>query len=108
VPLPMNVTPLDASLLNVYYANSTIKELIDKMMIEQWHATTVFENYYNECQPIQCIYTFETKNDVIYILTTMFGIAGGLVTVLELVVPRFVNIIMYCIRKLRTRIASEM
>jgi hypothetical protein len=76
-------------------------------MIEQWYTPAIFENYYNECQPKQCIYTFKTNHDVIYIFTTLFGIAGGLITVLELVLPRLVNIIVYCIQKQRTRIVPE-
>jgi hypothetical protein len=109
LPSPsMNVTALDASSSSNYPKNSTIKKLVDNLMIEQWNTTTVFENYYNACQPKQCTYTFETHNDIIYILTTLFGIAGGLTQTLKLVIPRFVNIILYCIRKQRTRIIPEM
>jgi hypothetical protein len=98
---------LDASLSSEYSMNSTIKELVDNLMIKQWNVSSNFENYYNECQPIERTYTFETKNDVIYIVTTLFGVAGGLTTVLELVVPRFVNIIAYYVRKQRTRVVPE-
>jgi hypothetical protein len=103
----VNVTVLDASLSSEYSMNSTIKELVDNLMIKQWNVSSNFENYYNECQPIERTYTFETKNDVIYIVTTLFGVAGGLTTVLELVVPRFVNIIAYYVRKQRTRVVPE-
>ena len=103
----MNVTALDASLTS-YPKNSTIKYLIDNLMIEQWNNVTVFEDYYNECQPMQCTYTFETHHDIVYIFTTLFGIVGGLATILELVVPRSLKIIAYCIRKRRTRIVPEM
>jgi hypothetical protein len=71
--------------------NSTIKTLVDNLMIEEWNTTTIFENYYNECQPIQCTYSFAKRHDLIYIVTTLFGIAGGLTTVLELVLPRLVK-----------------
>ncbi len=103
----MNVTALNASLSN-YSENSPIRELVHNLMIEQLNAVMVFENYYNECRPIQCTYTFETHNDIVYIFTTLFGIAGGLTTVLKFVVPRFVNIIVHCIRRQRTRIVPEM
>jgi hypothetical protein len=102
----INITALDASLSN-YSIKSTIGELVENLMIEQWYAPTIFENYYNECQPIQCTFTFETNNDLIYIFTTLFGVAGGLVTVLNLVIPRLVNPIMYCIRKQRSRVSPE-
>jgi hypothetical protein len=102
-----NMTALNAS-LSKYFENSTIQELIDNLMIEKKDTFLTFENYYNECLPIQCTYTFETNNDIIYIVTTLFGVAGGLTTVFKLVIPRFVNIIMYLIRKHITRIVPEM
>jgi hypothetical protein len=87
------VTPLNESLLNVYSIHSTIREIVDNMMIEEWNVSSIFENYYNVCQPIQCTYTLETKNDMIYIFITLFGIAGGLTTVLELILPRLIKLI---------------
>jgi hypothetical protein len=107
LPSPsMNVIALNAS-LSKYSENSTIQELVDNLMIEQWNVSLIFEHYYNECLPMQCTYTLETKNDVIYIFTTLFGIVGGLTTVLKLLIPRLGNIIVYCIRKQRTRIVPE-
>jgi hypothetical protein len=73
--------------------NSTIKELLDSLMIEQWNVSPIFENYYNECQPIKCTYILDTNNDMIYIFTTLFGIAGGLTTVLRLILPRLIKLI---------------
>jgi hypothetical protein len=90
---PMDVTALDVSLLSEYSMNSTIKELVENLMIEQWNFSSNFESYYNECQPVRCTYTFETNNDVIYIATTLFGIAGGLVTVLKFIVPRLIKLV---------------
>jgi hypothetical protein len=62
-------------------------------MIEKWNATPIFERYYNECQPKNCKYSITKRNDLIYISTTLFGLAGGLTTVLELVIPRLVKFI---------------
>ncbi len=87
----MNVTALDSSLSNHYFINSTIEDLVDHLMIEQWKVSPMYERYYNRCQPIQCIYTVETRNDAIYIVTSLFGIAGGLITGLKFLVPRLVN-----------------
>jgi hypothetical protein len=89
----MNVTALDSSVPSKYSTNSTIKDLVDNLMIEQWNATPIYEQYYNECQPTQCTYTVQTRNDIIYTISALFGIAGGLITVLKLVVPRLVKII---------------
>jgi hypothetical protein len=76
-------------------------------MIEQWNTSTIYEQYYNECQPKECTHTFETTNDAIYIFTTLFAIAGGLTTALELIMPRLVKVIMYCIQKRTIRVVPQ-
>jgi hypothetical protein len=100
----MQATALDSSLPSRYPNDSIIEDLVNNLMIEQWNISSLYNRYYNECQPTQCTYTIETRNDLIYIATTLFGIAGGLTTVLEVVVPRLVKFIMYCIRKLSGRV----
>jgi hypothetical protein len=101
------VPALNASIPTKYFRNTTMKELLDNLMIEYWNTSTFYEGYYNECQPAHCTYTFQTRNDIIYIATTLFGIAGGLTTVLKLVVPRLVRYVMYCIRKQTTRVVPD-
>ncbi|CAF1112213.1 unnamed protein product [Adineta steineri] len=97
----MNVTALDSSLPSQYSEDSTIKNLLNSLMIEEWNLTQFYDQYYDECQPIECTYNVKTRNNVIYIVTTMFGIIGGLITVLKLVVPRVVKFI----RKKRSRLS---
>ena len=94
---PMNVTPLNSSLLSQYFINSTIQDLVNNLMIEQWNISTTYENYYNQCQPIECTYTYERKNGVVYIITALLGLLGGLITILKLVIPTLVKFI----RKIR-------
>ncbi len=91
--LSMNPRALNASLSSLYSVNSSVKELIDKLMIEQWNVSPLYERYYNECRPTQCTYKLETNNDIIYIVTTLFGVAGGLITVLQIILPRSVKLV---------------
>ncbi len=88
-----NFTALDASLPSQYTENTTIEELVNILMIEQWNLSTTYEKYYNECRPLQCTYILETRNNVVYIVTTLFGIVGGLTTVLKFILPRLIKLI---------------
>ena len=101
--LSMNVTSLDKSLLVRFFDNSTVQEFLDKLMVEEWKKSIIYEDYYNKCQPSQCTYTHQTKNSAIYIVTTVVGLIGGLLTVLKLTVPRLVKLVAFCIRKWRGR-----
>ena len=107
---PNNVTALNASLLTKYSVNSTIRQLVDNLMIEKWNTHSIFESYYNQCQPTYCTYSFVKRNDLIYIVTTLFGIAGGLTTVLNVIIPRLIKLVrrkrqpQQTLRKFRARI----
>ena len=99
----MNITALDESLPSRFFPNSTLEEVVDVLMVEQWNSSRMYDSYYNECQPKECTYTHQTKNSVIYIVTTLFGLTGGLTTALRLLVPRLVKFIQFCIRKWKMR-----
>jgi hypothetical protein len=85
-----NITALDSSLLSRYLENSTIEDLLDELMVEKWNLSIMHDNYFNECEPRECSYTRQTKNNIIYIVTTIIGLIGGLTTALKLIVPRLV------------------
>jgi hypothetical protein len=88
------------------FQNPTTNDPLRKLIIEQWNFSRMHEGYYNECQPAECVYSYETRNDVVYIIVTVFGLIGGLITILKLIIPRLIKIIFYCIRKWRMRIVS--
>ena len=83
----------NSSFLNVYSNNSTVQDLVDQLMIDTWNSSTMYNQYYNECQPAQCTYSYETRNDLVFIITTLIGLVGGLTTSLKIVIPRLVKLI---------------
>ncbi|CAF0992313.1 unnamed protein product [Adineta steineri] len=89
----MNIRLLDISSKTKYFVNSTVQHLLNQLMIEEWNPNDKYENYYNKCQPIECSYSYETRNGIVYIITALLGLVGGLVTVLKIVVPRMVKFI---------------
>jgi hypothetical protein len=89
--LKLNATILNASLSTKFTANSTVREMIDELMVEQWKWNITFAKYYDECEPNQCTYTIGSRNDVLFIVTTVFGLVGGLVTILRIIVPRLID-----------------
>ncbi|CAF3716292.1 unnamed protein product [Adineta steineri] len=105
----INITSLNASLPSRFLPNSTFEEIVNGLMIEQWNPSdqsVMYERYFNACRPSECTYIQETKNSIIYIVTTLIGLLGGLITALKLVVPRLVKFVTFCIRKWRMRNAA--
>ena len=89
--LPLNVTALNASMSTRFKPNSTVKEMLDELMVEEWVWNITFAKYFDACEPSQCTYTIASKNDAIFIVTTVLGLVGGLVTILRIMVPRLIE-----------------
>ncbi|CAF3962220.1 unnamed protein product, partial [Adineta steineri] len=76
-----------------FQSNSTIQHLIEQSMIDQWFENVSYKFYYEKCQPSHCIFTYNSRNDLIYIVTYLFGIIGGLAMVLMIIIPPIVKFI---------------
>jgi hypothetical protein len=94
---------LHPSKLIYFNLNSTIGSMMEKAMIEQWISNISYVNYYNQCHPIYCKHTYEEKNNIIYIVTVLFTLIGGLTSVLQVIVPRFVKLIRKILLKWQQR-----
>ena len=95
------VPALTTSTADSYLPNAVVPDLMDLLMVEAWNLSADHSSYFNACLPAQCAYTYATRNDVLFIVTTLFGLAGGLVTVLTLVAPLSVKYIFRIVRRVR-------
>ena len=71
--------------------NTTIETIVNALFVENWSTTSSFSNYYRKCAPISCTYTFTQTGSVIFIITTLLGLFGGLTIVLRFVVFNLVH-----------------
>ena len=100
--LPVNA--LNVSATSRFQPDFTIGSILDQLMVERWNWSVSYDDYYTACHPLECRYTLATRNDAIYIVTTVIGLIGGLVTVLRMVVHGLVSRIREWLR--RTRVSS--
>ncbi|CAF4357303.1 unnamed protein product [Rotaria sp. Silwood2] len=66
-----------------YSINATIAELIDNLFIEQWIATINYSSYFERCSPLLCSYTCIEQFNLLYTVTVLLGLQGGLTIVLK-------------------------
>ncbi|CAF1249178.1 unnamed protein product, partial [Didymodactylos carnosus] len=88
---PFNATIMNTSLESQYKVSSTIGEIVQQLMIEQWNDQIFYDQYYSTCQPTECTYTYQKQAHLIYMITTVFGLLGGVTTVLRLLIPSSVS-----------------
>ncbi|CAF5189944.1 unnamed protein product, partial [Rotaria sp. Silwood1] len=73
-----------------FYPNTTISEIVSQAFVEDWINSTNYTSYYERCAPSQCTYTIRKRLNI-DILAKMLGFYGGLVIILEIILPLLVR-----------------
>jgi hypothetical protein len=75
--------------------NSTIKSIVDKLMVEEWfiEEQDLYEKYFNQCAPVICTYLTNVYPDFLSVLNVFVGLLGGLCSGLHLIVLPVVRFI---------------
>ena len=102
---PVNARALNPSKSTRFHPDTTISDILNQLMVEEWSYVFTYDQYYAACQPKECSYTISSRNNVIYIVTAFIGLIGGLIKALQITVPRIVSFITKMIRRRTARIA---
>ncbi|CAF4467262.1 unnamed protein product, partial [Rotaria sp. Silwood2] len=88
----LNITMLQISQFNL---NSTIESILNNLMIEEYKSDISYENYFNQCKPSSCSYSYIKTHDITQ--TTMFLVSlyGGLVLITRCLAVIFAKIYQY-------------
>jgi hypothetical protein len=100
--LSSNTTSLSNS-TSIYQVTTILQEILSNLMIEQWNTQTSYEDYFNQCQPNECLATYVYRGNIPYIITTMTGLIGGLTKVYKFVVPVLKGLIFAVINRLKRK-----
>ena len=89
------VLPLNLSILSRFNISSTVDQLLTKAMTEVWQENISHTQYFQQCEVSSCTYSFMSRFNILYIVTTLIALVGGLTKILRLLVPRMVRFIRY-------------
>lgn len=103
---PLSFAPLDASLLIQFTPNSSIGSIINEAFFEQTNQSVSYEKYFAACNPLNCRYEYTKKNDVVYIVTSLLGLYGGLTVGLRVIIWNIARLQYAIRRRLRPRSAA--
>ena len=99
VPLSENVTLLDSLRPSRFPPNTSIDIIVNQMMVEQWNSNSSYEKFYQKCNPAYCSYSYQERIHLVYIVTTILGLIGGLDIILRLICPLIARIFLKCINR---------
>ncbi len=100
--IPLSATMTQSSI------NTTIAELVNNLFIERWARKMNYSSYYEQCSPLLCSYTYNQQFSLLYTVTLLIALQGGLAIVLELICPQIIRILvkLYHHRKKRMNIVQ--
>ncbi|CAF4440264.1 unnamed protein product [Rotaria sp. Silwood2] len=84
------VTPLSSSR---FEQNTTVIDLFDDLFIELWIQKINFTDYFQVCSPHSCLYSYDRRFNLLYIIVTIISLFGGLKTILYFSTPSIVMLI---------------
>lgn len=67
--------------------NQTIQMLVNALFVQTWTTNVKYDAYFAQCKPVSCMYTFNERQSLLYVLLRIIGLYGGLTIVLKLLVP---------------------
>jgi len=86
-----------------FTVNTSVNIIVEEMFIEAWLFNKSYENFFQECQPISCSYISSERYNLIYVITTLLGLYGGISILLKLLVPFIMRRLYECINRFRRR-----
>ena len=110
----MNFTALNSTENSGFLTNTTIHDLVSILFADSttWKVNASYSTFFARCQPAVCIYTLQTRNDALFVLTSILGFYGGLMKIFRYLVPMAMTVYMLVLQraqKIRSnRIATSM
>ncbi|CAF0932786.1 unnamed protein product [Adineta steineri] len=86
--IKLNTTALNPLLSSKFQINSTLNDIINQLMADEWLTISLHDKYYVACNPDTCTYSIVDKNDFISVISTIIGILESPTTILRFVVPK--------------------
>lgn len=93
IPVVLNssILSLNSSVISRFNISSTIDQLLTNAMIEIWQQNISYIKYFQQCDVSSCTYSTTSRFNIVYVLTTLIGLVGGLTKILRLLIPSTVK-----------------
>ncbi|CAF0935258.1 unnamed protein product [Adineta steineri] len=78
----INISTLETSR---FLLNQTIESVVNELMLEELKFEINYTNYFDQCSPSLCIYSYADKTNAIEGILILIGLYGGLVIICRLI-----------------------
>ena len=82
---------MDIHSLAQFDSDATIRDIENDIFVDRWNISLSHRVFYEQCAPDRCTYTLVQHNSIWLIVTIVFGLIGGLMKFLQVLVPYLVK-----------------
>jgi hypothetical protein len=109
MPTGLNgILALDPNMPSRFPRRKLVQEpVMLRSFVEEWINSTDYDNYYDQCQPEVCTYTYTRRSQLITITTNLIGFFGGITVLLRLLVPPCVRLVVWLQYYFSQRLPSQ-
>ncbi|CAF4235546.1 unnamed protein product, partial [Adineta steineri] len=76
-----------------FLINTTVRDLVNVLFVEDWSTQINYSSYFEQCSPSMCSYTYTQQFNLIYTITFLISIYGGLTIALKWICPWAVRLV---------------
>lgn len=62
----------------------TVESMVNRLMVNKWQENLSFTSYYQVCAPISCTFEYIDRPHILFLITSIVGVIGGLSTALKI------------------------
>ncbi len=81
--------------------NTTIESIVNELMIERFSIETSYLNYFTQCAPSSCQYSYIENKNIIDGLTNLISLYGGVMVICRAVAVLIIKLLQRRIRKVQ-------
>ena len=97
---------LNANVISRFKTSTTVQSMVEQLMLESWSQNVTYESYFNQCAPRYCTYSVIERRDVVFLITLLLGVFGGLSLLLRLLTLWAIQIV-FCVSSRQQREYSK-
>lgn len=91
--------PLNLSIPSRFNISTSFEMMLNELLIEEWSTNVSYEQYYEQCSPSSCSFTYMKSSSAVDIITNVLGLYGGLMIIMDAIVAPLLIILCSLIKR---------
>jgi hypothetical protein len=84
-PEQIDETPILETNATRFSPNEVIETFANNLMVDTWYENISFTQYYEQCKPESCTFSYQSRDNPIRVITTLVGLFGGISISLKII-----------------------